>query len=257
MTDRDIQAFDKNYLETAEVTSSALYRTKKLFEVKRYKEWFYNQIDAYVDQCVDYLKIRDDALILDFGCGIGGVSIGIEKKKKCRLIGFEIDKELVKFAVARSKYEGTNCNFCLCVGERLPFKSNQFDFVLAKHILEHVNDVESCLMEMMRVLKTDGRAFINPQNRLAIYALGYSNWRTQMTRFYLGLRGIEMNWIEHGRDHYNRLFTIVGLRKIFKKLNINYKIKTPQKNDLFSRILISARMYPMFKRQFEIILEKR
>lgn len=257
MTDNYIQTFDKNYLETTNVTSPSLYRTKKLFEVKRYKKWYYNQMDDTVDQCIKSLKINDGSLVLDFGCGIGGVSIGIEKKKKCRMVGFEIDKELVNFAVARSKHENTNCIFCLCVGERLPFKSNQFDFVMANHVLEHVKNAESCLMEMMRVLKTDGRAFINPQNRLAIYAPGYSNWRNQTTRFYLSLRGTEMNWIEHGMDHYNRLFTIFGLRKMFKKLNINYKIKTPQKNDLFSRILISARMYPMFKRQFEIILEKR
>jgi|SRR3989344_2100949 len=37
-----------------------------------------------------------------------------------------------------------------------PFKDNTFDFILASHILEHVDDIFKVLKEIKRILKQDG-----------------------------------------------------------------------------------------------------
>lgn len=46
-------------------------------------------------------------------------------------------------------------------GEQLPFEDESFDLVTSWYVLEHVSDVEKCLAEMIRVLKSGGAAFIN------------------------------------------------------------------------------------------------
>ena len=46
-------------------------------------------------------------------------------------------------------------------GESLPFKDGWFDLVTSWYVLEHVQDVEACLREMVRVMKPGGTIFIN------------------------------------------------------------------------------------------------
>ena len=43
--------------------------------------------------------------------------------------------------------------FIKAVGERLPFPNESFDFVYSYQTLEHVQDVEQCLAEMIRVAR--------------------------------------------------------------------------------------------------------
>ena len=44
-----------------------------------------------------------------------------------------------------------NRNFIKLEGEILPFKDNEFDFVIASHVLEHVKDVNIFIKELERV----------------------------------------------------------------------------------------------------------
>jgi len=41
----------------------------------------------------------------------------------------------------------------IAAGERLPFKNAGFDYVYCNHVLEHAEDIEAMLMEMMRVAR--------------------------------------------------------------------------------------------------------
>ncbi|MEW6324727.1 MAG: class I SAM-dependent methyltransferase [Nitrospirota bacterium] len=41
-------------------------------------------------------------------------------------------------------------------GERLPFKDRSFDYVIAKQVVEHMDDPETCFREMMRVSRRGG-----------------------------------------------------------------------------------------------------
>ncbi len=44
-------------------------------------------------------------------------------------------------------------NFKKLEGEKLPFKDNQFDFVVASHVMEHVKDLRIFISELERVSK--------------------------------------------------------------------------------------------------------
>ena len=50
-------------------------------------------------------------------------------------------------------------------GERLPFASASFDLVLSHEVLEHVQDDRSSAEEILRVLKSGGRAVLFVPNR--------------------------------------------------------------------------------------------
>ena len=64
-----------------------------------------------------------------------------------------------------NKYANTICDvqdlskfykdkkFIKLENKKLPFENNQFDFVIASHVMEHVKDVKFFISELERVLK--------------------------------------------------------------------------------------------------------
>ena len=72
--------------------------------------------------------------ILDIGCGYSANEFA---NTICDV------QDLSKF------YEGKN--FVKLNGNRLPFEDNQFDFVIASHVLEHVEDYKFFINELERV----------------------------------------------------------------------------------------------------------
>jgi SAM-dependent methyltransferase len=42
------------------------------------------------------------------------------------------------------------------IGKRTTFKDSEFDFVITYSVLEHINDLENALIEIKRILKSDG-----------------------------------------------------------------------------------------------------
>lgn len=50
--------------------------------------------------------------------------------------------------------------FIRCFGEKLPFKDNSFDHVIALDVIEHIKDDALFLNEILRVLKKRGKLFI-------------------------------------------------------------------------------------------------
>ena len=55
----------------------------------------------------------------------------------------------------------TPCNFLSCSGEYLPFKSDSFDWVVIKSVLDHLADPYLVMLEARRVLRKGGRILIS------------------------------------------------------------------------------------------------
>lgn len=96
--------------------------------------------------------------VLDNGCGVGsylarlGQSAGLA-------VGVELD--LDRAAESRTRAVHAAC----AAGEKLPFPSHSFDFVLSHEVLEHVGDDRQALEEIVRVCRVGGRAAIFVPNR--------------------------------------------------------------------------------------------
>ncbi len=82
------------------------------------------------------LATKEDWLVLDIGCGYSANEFATTI---CDT------QDLSKF------YEGKN--FIKLNDKSLPFKDKQFDFVIASHVLEHVDDPKFFISELERVSK--------------------------------------------------------------------------------------------------------
>ena len=82
------------------------------------------------------LSLNPDWNILDIGCGYGA--------NKYANVICDV-QDLSKFY--------PNKTFIRLVEKKLPFKDKEFDFVIASHVMEHVEDVEFFINELERVSK--------------------------------------------------------------------------------------------------------
>lgn len=92
---------------------------------------------------------------LEIGCGQGFNAYILSKKYD--VIGVDLSEENVKIAKARYK----NVDFRCMNVEKLEFADGEFDYVSAIDILEHVDNLDSVIREVYRVLGIGGRFIIN------------------------------------------------------------------------------------------------
>ena len=82
------------------------------------------------------LSKKSDWKILDIGCGYGANEFANTICDVQDLSKFYKDKNFIKLE-----------------NKQLPFKDNEFDFVIASHVLEHVEDFKFFISELERVSK--------------------------------------------------------------------------------------------------------
>lgn len=110
------------------------------------------------------VKISD--IVLDLGCGNGQHSLKVAEK--CRkVIGIDCNNlqlEIANKTANDRKIKNTRfVNYSLEKG--LVFKDNSFDKVLCLDVLEHLNNRKQFLLEVKRVLRPKGIAFIAAPNK--------------------------------------------------------------------------------------------
>ena len=92
-----------------------------------------------------------DKKILDMGCGTG-LYARILQQKGAKVCGLDISDEMLGIA----KKEVPNVTFVRGTAEKLPYKDNQFDIVLAALMMEYLSSWDKVLKEVRRVLKPKG-----------------------------------------------------------------------------------------------------
>ena len=116
--------------------------------------------------------------VLDVGClgGYGLFDFTMRRKKAgCpvpRMAGIDVDacSVAVSCGMAGIWGHGLDVSFCEGKSENIPFKSGEFDIVMARGLLPYVR-MESTLSEIARVLKPSGAAVIQ------IHSFGYYWYR--------------------------------------------------------------------------------
>lgn len=95
-------------------------------------------------------------LILDIGCGTGYRTYQLSKTHHNKVIGIDISKENIK--LAKQKYP--QLDYKEMNAEKIEFKNNTFDCIYAIDVLEHVDNLETVLKEIGRVLKRKGKLIV-------------------------------------------------------------------------------------------------
>ena len=107
---------------------------------------------------IDWMKPNTNNKIIDVASGTGDLAKMISEKNnnKNLLYCVEPNKNMLQSGKERLK-SYKNINWKLASAEKLPFKDNTFDFYTISYGIRNVTNINLCLKEAFRVLKTGGR----------------------------------------------------------------------------------------------------
>lgn len=96
--------------------------------------------------------------LLDFGCGKGKILKEVLKiNPHLRITGVDISQKAIAFI---KKQLPDHAFYKIEEGQKLPFASGSFNYILALDILEHIYDTEFIFSELARVLAPGSRMLI-------------------------------------------------------------------------------------------------
>lgn len=109
-----------------------------------------------------------DKMGLDIGCGGGALSC-LVAKENARLFVMDIGRNSVSYTIKQGKM--FNIRGVQATAEKLPFKSNTFDFCLSTEAIEHVPFFGDAIREMHRILKDNTILVISIPNSYGLQNL--------------------------------------------------------------------------------------
>ncbi len=148
--------YKKYYLEELGLPDWDKRVHNRLNEEFTFSETIFKEINSKIDFNFTNKKV------LVNGCGTGGELIYLNNHKQANVYG--IEPNLDAFEICQIKSDIHNIpkdKFINGYAEDLPFEENTFDFIYCYTVLEHVNDVEKSIDEMIRVAKKGGYIYIN------------------------------------------------------------------------------------------------
>jgi ubiquinone/menaquinone biosynthesis C-methylase UbiE len=124
------------------------------WNLERFHWWFTGR-RRLLKSLISSLKIRQDSLIIDVGCGVGS-NLDLLKSMGFKVIG--VDSEIYSLSLAKKCISEVS----LVNGDlvNLPFKSDSIGLVIATDIIEHLDDDSIGIKEIHRTLKQEGNVIL-------------------------------------------------------------------------------------------------
>lgn len=222
----------------------------------------YKPREIFWKKNLDSLEIKTGSKILEIGCGEGLFLSRIVKHYKVHGTGVDVSAESVKFA--NENYRNEKLFFLKEDAEKLSFKNNSFDFVVSFDALEHIENKEKVIKEMIRVLKPGGKLLIYALSKNYNYTLDWFWEKIGIDIFsraahnpdlFINIDFLKRKIKENGMsiielNLFNAFFTllldesIMVLSAILKRLNM-FQSKIIGKIFLAFTSLISGFLFPM------------
>ena len=132
-----------------------------------YAEFLENWDPNFYAKYTDTLRpAKPGARVLDVGCGVGQVVARLAEA------GYEAHGvDVSEPNISRARKFSDRCQ--LYDGKRLPFPDNHFACAGALNVLEHVDEPEAFLRELVRVAAVDARVVVSSPNFLRVLGFGY------------------------------------------------------------------------------------
>jgi SAM-dependent methyltransferase len=138
---------------------------KQLFELENNNFWFRSRNRIIQTLFQKYSNKTPNGKFLEIGCGTGYVLKGLERFPGVKLTGAEIYLEGLKFARMRLP----DAEFIQMDAARMPF-TDQFDYIGAFDVLEHITEDEAVMKNVFRSLKKDGVFFISVPQYMTMWS---------------------------------------------------------------------------------------
>lgn len=109
-------------------------------------------------QNLEIIAVQPEEYVLDAGCGSGLTACYLAKTVGCRILGVDINPQMIEKAQLRAEKEGVThlVEFRTADAYKLPFKDNYFDMIICESITVFL-EKEKVYQEFYRVLKPEGR----------------------------------------------------------------------------------------------------
>lgn len=123
--------------------------------------------------CFSKMKFKDNARILEIGCGTGEFwNKNIKNvSKQWNIILSDFSEAMIKSSQEKLKGFEYNITYKVIDAQDMPFEDESFDVVIARHMLYCVADIEKALLEIKRVLAKDGLFYATTNSRDAMAEL--------------------------------------------------------------------------------------
>jgi SAM-dependent methyltransferase len=188
----------------------------------------------------DFLGNLQDRRILEYGCGLGEMSI-VLARSGAQVTTFDLSEASVDFARRRAELNGVadRIEFHVASGEELPFATGSFELAVGKAILHHLDPAVGA-RELARVLAPGGKAtFSEPlgTNPLVVFARAHLPYPEKH---------------ERGADRPLTRADIAAWRAPFAE----FKLRPVQLLSMVERGLGFGRQIPALRRADEILLAR-
>ena len=153
-------------------------------------------IEGYYSQVADEITSNiQQGSLLDLGTGPGYLPVEIVKRApEINITGVDLSRKLIHMARANAQKAGLSSQLSFEVGNsaRLRFGDAVFDMVISTGMLHSLKNPVNVLMEIKRVLKDGGDAWIyDPAN--VIQYINKTKWKASLNvheRFFLWIFGL-------------------------------------------------------------------
>lgn len=168
---------------------------------------------------------KTDAKILDVGSS-QGLTLGYLAQVFPDIQGIDVDQEAIQTALQRLKRLGLKNKISHYNGDKLPFKNESFDGIIATEVFEHVDNRDKFIKELARVLKPEGVLVISSPNKLYpiecefhLPFLSYLPKKAADMYVRLSGRGLSYDHINH--PTYNSFCNSVGRHFTIKDITLD------------------------------------
>ncbi len=150
-------------------------------------EWYATHYGEYATNrlAVDAIEVAPDAIVIDVGCGTGSALRRLAPRvPDGRLIGVDPVPRMLVIARERAAADpnGHRIEFVEAPAERLPFEDDVADVVLAFDSIDHWEDRDAGLLEVVRVLRPGGRLAVVKDGGLPGGDRAVRAWRAALGR---------------------------------------------------------------------------
>lgn len=125
---------------------------------------FHSKSVIYGEHLVRYLaaqKLVKGKIVLDIASGSGYGTLVLAKSAK-KVIGVDVFDDTVRYA--QENYPAKNIEYIQGDGVRIPLADNSVEVVVSFETIEHIEDYDTFIKEVKRVLKSDGLFVLSTPN---------------------------------------------------------------------------------------------
>lgn len=143
------------YLKNSNFNKNRFLSNVKKFVLKRFRSLGIKE---------NYFKGRK---ILDCGCGAGRFTYVLSTLRPKKIFGIDLSKENIN--LARKIFKNKKISFKTGNNLKIPFKSENFDFVYSSGVVHHTQNMKKAIKELFRVCKKGGLIYLYVYGKGGIY----------------------------------------------------------------------------------------